>query len=113
LIFDLNLQLWDCIAAPFLHKITNMCIAVSSISFTAATVSQALFDTKSDVASAVGMAFESKTKHDKECSFVTTFKLQGQVADSGILGCSDPDYICVEDDVFSCWSLCSSCRSRP
>jgi hypothetical protein len=97
-------------------NLQNMRIAVSSISFTAATVSQALFDTKSAVASAVDMAFESKTEHldantsifhNKECSFVTSFKLRGQPADSGILGCSDPDYICVEDELSSLGGRCA------
>jgi hypothetical protein len=44
--------------------------------------------------------------HDKECDFVSSFKLRGSDADAGILGCTNPEYVCVEDGRSSLGGRC-------
>ena len=46
--------------------------------------------------------------HGEECAFVASSKLRGYDADTGILGCTDTDAICVEDKLSSLGGRCTS-----
>lgn len=94
-----------------------MRLSVSSTSFAAAVASQSLFllDSNSAVVSAVDIAFEKQDGHledsktsplDKECDFVSSFKLCSSDSDAGILGCTNPEYVCVEDGRSSLGGRC-------
>lgn len=70
-----------------------------------------------DVVSAVDLAYESEnnrldSKHShslgEECLFVVSSKLRGYDADTGILGCTDTNAICVEDKLSSLGGRCTS-----
>jgi hypothetical protein len=96
-----------------------MHIAVSSSSLVAAVAaSRSLFamGTNSAVASAVDFAYKSESdlmdENDAsmlgdECYFAMSSSLRGHEADAGILGCTDPEYICVEDELSSLGGRCA------
>ncbi|KAL7508230.1 hypothetical protein ACHAXN_008534 [Cyclotella atomus] len=101
------------------HHLPNMRLSISATSFAAAVAaSQALLrlGSNSAVASAVDVAYEKHDERlqaagehpslDEECDFVTSFKLRGSDADAGILGCTNPEYVCVEDDSSSRGGRC-------
>ena len=96
-----------------------MQFSVSSSSlFAALAASRPLFSIgpNSAVAAAVDMAYVGETDVldantatlGEECAFVASSKLRGYDADTGILGCTDPDAICVEDKLSSLGGRCTS-----
>ena len=90
----------------------------SSLSITAAfAASQTLFlsASSSAAASVVDISYENEAKQldysksasvGQECSFSNSY-LKGTGADTGILGCSDPEYVCVEDALSSLGGRCA------
>eukprot|EP00956_Cyclotella_meneghiniana_P022803 scaffold43484_cov73-Cyclotella_meneghiniana.AAC.1 len=96
-----------------------MQLSVSSSSlFAALTTSRALFSIGSNsvVAAAVDTAYFGETDLSdaktaslgEECSFVVSSKLRGYGSDTGILGCTDPKAVCVEDKLSSLGGRCAS-----
>lgn len=90
----------------------------SSISLTAAfAASQTLFLSASSLAAAsvLDISSENEAKQldysksssvGQECSFSNSY-LKGTGADTGILGCGEPEYICVEDALSSLGGRCA------
>ena len=97
-----------------------MRLAVPSSSLATAIASTRallLVGPNSDVASAVDLAYESENNRfdwkqspslGEECPFVVSSKLQGYDDDTGILGCTDPYAVCVEDKLSSLGGRCAS-----
>jgi hypothetical protein len=94
-----------------------MCVAVAS----AIAASQIiLYSTpNSTVASAVDVSYENETSNahrnessllGEECRFVISSRLRGYDADTGILECSNPNHICVEDESSSLGGRCALVR---
>lgn len=92
--------------------------AVSSTSIAAVAASQALwyFASTSDVVSAVETSYKGRSDYvdanidaagAEECTFVKSPRLRGYEADAGILGCADPSYMCVEDELSSLGGRCA------
>lgn len=90
----------------------------SSLSITAAfAASHTLFRfaSSSAVATVVDTAYEGEAKQlddksfslGKECLFSNSYYAEGGRADTGILGCSDPQYVCVEDSLSSLGGRCA------
>lgn len=91
----------------------------SSLSLTAAFASsQTLFSpaSSSAVTTVVDIAYESESNHldyvkssslGEECLFSKSYYLKGGIADTGILGCSDPEYVCIEDSLSSLGGRCA------
>lgn len=70
----------------------------------AVAASQVILSIRSSsaVAKVISVAYNQKYTNEskstkEECSFISSFNLRGGEADLGILSCSDPKDICVED----------------
>ena len=99
----------------------KLSVSPPSLLAVAVTTSQTLFGiwpNKAAVVAAVELAYESETSPGgsdantsslgEECSFAASFKLRAYQADTGVLGCSDPQSICVEDELSSLGGRCTS-----
>ena len=99
----------------------KLSVSPPSLLAVAVTTSQTLFSiwpNKAAVVAAVELAYESETSPGgsdantsslgEECSFAASFKLRAYQADTGVLGCSDPQSICVEDELSSLGGRCTS-----
>ena len=97
-----------------------MHITVSSSSLVAAVATSGVHHavgTNSAVASAIDFAYSSKSelldknngtlKLGEECYFAVSSSLRGHEADAGILGCTDPEFVCVEDEISSLGGRCA------
>eukprot|EP00804_Cyclotella_cryptica_P000251 CCRYP_010194-RB/>CCRYP_010194-RB protein AED:0.08 eAED:0.08 QI:227/1/1/1/0.72/0.61/26/1764/612 len=98
-----------------------MRLADSTLSLAAAfAASQSLFRfaSSSAVATVVDKAYESESEskqldysnassRGEECSFSNSYYLKGSGADTGILGCSDPEYVCIQDSLSSLGGRCA------
>ena len=97
----------------------KLSVPTPSLFAVAATTTQALFSVwpNEAVVAAVEMAYESESSSrsdanastlGEECSFAASFKLGAHQADTGVLGCTDPQSICVEDELSSLGGRCTS-----
>ena len=97
----------------------KLSVSTPSLFAVAAATSQALFSIwpNKAVVAAVEMAYESESSSrsavnastlGEECSFAASFMLRANQADTGVLGCTDPQSICVEDELSSLGGRCTS-----
>ena len=95
-----------------------MRLSLPSTSLTAAASYAAFFSNWSNsvVASIIDLSYDSNINPweedssrslNTECSFAISPQLRGYATDAGILGCTEPGYICVEDERSSLGGRCT------